>query len=95
MQRNKSLKVTILIDCIRGTREAPKGPSSASLLVSLVERFGDRIDVRMYHTPNLRGLKRYLVPKRFNEAWGLQHIKLYGVDDEVILSGYLSAKIFL
>ena len=42
----------------------------------------------MYHTPNFRGLKKRLVPQRFNEGWGLQHIKLYGMDDELILSGY-------
>lgn len=42
----------------------------------------------MYHTPNLTGLRKRCVPKRINEGWGLQHMKLYGVDDEIILSGY-------
>lgn len=42
----------------------------------------------MYHTPNLTGLKKKYVPKRINEGWGLQHMKLYGVDDEIIMSGY-------
>jgi CDP-diacylglycerol--glycerol-3-phosphate 3-phosphatidyltransferase len=41
----------------------------------------------MYHTPKLSGIKKQLIPKRFNEAWGLQHMKLYGFDDEIILSG--------
>jgi len=41
----------------------------------------------MYHTPNLTGLRKKYVPKRINEGWGLQHMKLYGVDDEIILSG--------
>ena len=41
----------------------------------------------MYHTPNLTGLRKQVVPKRINEGWGLQHMKLYGVDDEIILSG--------
>lgn len=76
----------ILIDALRGTREAPRD-CAASLLVPLVEKFGDRVDVRMYHTPNLRGLKKGLVPQRFNEGSGLQHIKIYGMDDEIILSG--------
>ena len=80
------LKVSILTDALRGTREAPN-PSCASLLASLVAEFPDRIEVRMYHTPNLTGLRKALVPKRINEGWGLQHIKLYAVDDEVILSG--------
>jgi CDP-diacylglycerol--glycerol-3-phosphate 3-phosphatidyltransferase len=42
----------------------------------------------MYHTPNLTGLRKKLIPKRINEGWGLQHMKLYGIDDEIIMSGY-------
>lgn len=41
----------------------------------------------MFHTPNLTGLRKKVVPKRINEGWGLQHMKLYGVDDEIIMSG--------
>lgn len=41
----------------------------------------------MYHTPNLTGLRKKYIPKRINEGWGLQHMKLYGVDDEIIMSG--------
>jgi CDP-diacylglycerol---glycerol-3-phosphate 3-phosphatidyltransferase len=87
LEKNPSLQVSILIDALRGTREAPR-ECAASLLVTLIEKFGDRVDVRMYHTPNFRGIKKRLVPQRFNEGWGLQHIKLYGMDDELILSGY-------
>lgn len=42
----------------------------------------------MYHTPNLTGIRKAILPKRINEGWGLQHMKLYGVDDEIIMSGY-------
>lgn len=80
------LKVSILTDALRGTREAPD-PSCASLLASLVDKFPDQVEIRLYHTPNLTGFRKALVPKRINEGWGLQHIKLYGIDDEVILSG--------
>ena len=41
----------------------------------------------MYHTPNLTGLRKKYIPKRINEGWGLQHMKLYGCDDEIIMSG--------
>jgi hypothetical protein len=41
----------------------------------------------MYHTPNLTGLRKKLIPKRINEGWGLQHMKLYGMDDEIMISG--------
>lgn len=43
----------------------------------------------MYHTPNLTGLRKKYIPNRINEGWGLQHMKLYGVDDEIIMSGFV------
>ena len=67
-------------------RESPD-PSCASLLSTLAAEFGDRIEIRMFHTPNLAGLRKAILPKRINEGWGLQHMKLYGFDDEVMLSG--------
>ncbi|PVH14540.1 uncharacterized protein CXQ87_002681 [Candidozyma duobushaemuli] len=88
LAKNVELKVFILTDALRGTREAPNNPSSASLLVTLVEKFGKhRVDIRMYHTPHLSGFKKNLAPKRVNESFGLQHMKLYGFDNEVMLSG--------
>ncbi|KAF2272317.1 CDP-diacylglycerol-glycerol-3-phosphate 3-phosphatidyltransferase [Westerdykella ornata] len=86
LERNPDLKVSFLTDALRGTREAPN-PSCASLLAPLVSEFGHRVKVRMFHTPNLTGLRKKHVPKRINEGWGLQHMKLYGVDDEIIMSG--------
>ncbi|KAI9710794.1 MAG: hypothetical protein M1812_007342 [Candelaria pacifica] len=87
LRNQPNLKVSILTDYLRGTRESPK-PSCASLLVPLVAEFGtDRVDIRMFHTPNLTGLRKKVIPKRINEGWGLQHMKLYSVDDEVIISG--------
>ncbi|MCJ1237801.1 CDP-diacylglycerol--glycerol-3-phosphate 3-phosphatidyltransferase [Varicellaria rhodocarpa] len=86
LQHNKTLKVSILTDALRGTRETPE-PSCASLLSPLVAQFPVQVEVRMYHTPNLTGLKKRIIPNRINEGWGLQHMKLYGVDDEVILTG--------
>jgi CDP-diacylglycerol---glycerol-3-phosphate 3-phosphatidyltransferase len=77
-----------LTDALRGTRETPN-PSCASLLAPLIKEFGeDRAEIRMFHTPNLTGLRKAIIPKRINEGWGLQHMKLYGFDDELILSGY-------
>ncbi|PHH74684.1 hypothetical protein CDD80_2902 [Ophiocordyceps camponoti-rufipedis] len=87
LRRNGDLRLSVLTDALRGTREAPDGPSCASLLAPLVAEFGDRVRVCMYHTPNLTGLRKWLVPRRVNEGWGLQHMKMYGFDDQVILSG--------
>lgn len=86
--KNEDLKVYVLTDALRGTRESPRLPCLASLLVTLVEKFGKhRVDIRMYHTPHLAGLKKNWAPKRLNEGFGLQHMKLYGFDDEIMLSG--------
>ena len=76
-----------MTDALRGTREAPD-PSCASLLASLVEEFGpERVDLCVFHTPNLTGIKKSILPKRINEGWGLNHMKLYAIDDEIIMSG--------
>lgn len=93
LRANPELKLSVLTDALRGTREAPRA-SCASLLAPLVEEFGgDRVEIRMYHTPNLTGLRKKVVPQRINEGWGLQHMKLYGVDDEIIMSGYVEATV--
>ncbi len=87
LKKNPDLTVSILTDALRGTREAPK-PSCASLLAPLVTEFGpERVELCVYHTPNLTGLRKKILPKRINEGWGLQHMKLYGFDDEIIMSG--------
>ncbi|CAG7940824.1 unnamed protein product [Penicillium nalgiovense] len=87
LRANPDLKVSILTDALRGTRETPNA-SCASLLCSLVEEYGpERVEIRMFHTPNLTGLRKRWIPRRINEGWGLQHMKLYGIDDEIILSG--------
>lgn len=87
LSKNENLTISILTDALRGTREAPNNICSASVLVPLVEKFGRRVDIRMYHTPHLKGLTKSVTPKRINEAWGLQHMKLYGFDNEIMLSG--------
>ncbi|KAH3685629.1 hypothetical protein WICPIJ_003376 [Wickerhamomyces pijperi] len=86
LKKEPKLKVYILTDALRGTREAPS-KSSASLLAQLMQQHGSQVDIRMYHTPHLNGFNKAIVPKRFNEGFGLQHMKIYGFDDELILSG--------
>ncbi|KLU90162.1 CDP-diacylglycerol-glycerol-3-phosphate 3-phosphatidyltransferase [Magnaporthiopsis poae ATCC 64411] len=87
LRTKPDLKLSILADALRGTRESPD-PCAASLLAPLVTEFGpERVEIRMYHTPNLTGMRKKFIPNRINEGWGLQHMKLYGFDDEIILSG--------
>lgn len=88
MQKQPNLKVYFLLDGLRGTRETPLKNSSASLLANLVAKYGDeRINCRLYQTPAFNGWKKRVIPKRFNEGLGLQHMKIYGFDNELILSG--------
>lgn len=86
LKGNPLLEVSILTDALRGTREEPS-PSCASLLAILAAEFPSQVEIRMYHTPNLTGFRKSMIPKRLNEGWGLQHMKLYGIDEEVIVSG--------
>lgn len=87
LENNPKLELSILTDALRGTREDPD-PSCATLLAPLISQFGNRVKISMFHTPNLKGWKKKYMPKRINEGWGLQHMKLYGFDDEIMLSGY-------
>lgn len=86
LEKNANLKVYFMVDGLRGTRESPAN-CSASLLAQLAKEHNDRVDIRLYKTPEIVGIKEALIPKRFNEGLGLQHMKIYGFDDEVILSG--------
>uniref|UniRef100_A0A8D2PQ47 CDP-diacylglycerol--glycerol-3-phosphate 3-phosphatidyltransferase n=1 Tax=Zosterops lateralis melanops TaxID=1220523 RepID=A0A8D2PQ47_ZOSLA len=78
------LRVSILLDYTRGSRGRK---NSRTMLIPLLQRFPKQVRVSLFHTPNLRGLLRLLIPERFNETIGLQHIKVYLFDDNVILSG--------
>lgn len=87
LRQNTDLELDILVDGLRSTREHPRGESCASLIASLHEAFPRQVRISLYHTPALSGLVKRLVPKRYNEGWGLWHGKIYGFDDDVIISG--------
>lgn len=86
LSQSSQLQVHILIDCLRGTRTS-KGQSSATLLASLLRDYPQQVQVSMYHTPDLKGVLKKTLPPRFNESIGLMHLKVYGFDDTVMLSG--------
>ncbi|KAE8576146.1 hypothetical protein XENTR_v10004067 [Xenopus tropicalis] len=81
---SSELQVSILLDYTRGSRGRK---NSRTMLLPLLHRFPDNVRVSLFHTPHLRGLLRLLVPERFNETIGLQHMKIYLFDDNIILSG--------
>lgn len=78
------LKINILLDFTRGTRGAK---DSKSVLLPLLQKHRTSVNLSLYHTPLLRGLTRKLIPPRWNELMGLQHMKVYLIDDTVIMSG--------
>lgn len=78
------------MDYLRGTRiESAYNASSASALVTLVREFPGKCRVGLYHTPDLVGVTKLLCPPRFNEGFGLMHMKVYMFDEDVLLSGYV------
>ncbi|XP_055971740.1 CDP-diacylglycerol--glycerol-3-phosphate 3-phosphatidyltransferase, mitochondrial [Sorex fumeus] len=82
--QDADLKVSILLDFTRGSRGRR---NSRTMLLPLLQRFPERVRVSLFHTPHLRGLLRLLLPERFNETIGLQHIKVYVFDSSLVLSG--------
>jgi len=83
LKKNDQLRVDILLDFTRGTRGEQNSKSKLMPLLQQSSNFG----LSLYHTPSLRGLTKRLAPPRWNELLGLQHMKIYLIDDTVILSG--------
>ncbi|KAK2866477.1 hypothetical protein Q7C36_002533 [Tachysurus vachellii] len=83
-EASPDLKVSVLLDYTRGSRGKN---NSRTMLLPLLQRFPEQMRVSLYHTPDLRGLLRLLVPERFNETIGVQHIKVYLFDNSLIISG--------
>lgn len=81
---NGNLKVNVLLDYARGSRYKN---NSRTMLLPLLQTKDSNCQICLYHTPFLRGLKKKLAPERFNEIFGLQHMKLYIFDDSLIISG--------
>ncbi|KAF9958526.1 CDP-diacylglycerol--glycerol-3-phosphate 3-phosphatidyltransferase [Mortierella alpina] len=86
LRSRPNLKLNLLLDSLRGTRDSGKG-SSASLLYPLVKAYPNQVRISMYHTPDLSGFLKQVMPPRFNEGIGLMHMKVYAFDDTLIMSG--------
>ncbi|KAH9930781.1 uncharacterized protein B0H18DRAFT_1083838 [Fomitopsis serialis] len=81
-----SLHVYMHLDYNRCTR--PERLSTANLLLPLLQRYPDRVHVWFFRSPKLKGLMAKVMPPRFNEGWGgTWHPKIYGADDDLVISG--------
>ena len=78
------LSCHFLLDCLRGTRGST---SSCTVIRSLMAKHPESVRLSLYHTPEFRGLLKQVFPERLNEGMGLQHMKVYIFDDNVIISG--------
>jgi CDP-diacylglycerol--glycerol-3-phosphate 3-phosphatidyltransferase len=85
LRNNPSLHVYLQLDLNRSTRPGPS--STAHIIQPLLQNFPDRVHVSLFRSPKLRGLIAKIVPPRFNEGWGTWHAKVYGADNEVMISG--------
>ncbi|KAK7571209.1 hypothetical protein V9T40_014813 [Parthenolecanium corni] len=81
---DSSLKIKVLLDAVRGSRSETK-TSRTMLLPRLKENPFSQ--VALFHSPKLKGILHTLLSTSYNELIGLQHIKLFIIDDNVIMSG--------
>lgn len=79
-----SLQVNILLDFSRGSRG---NINSRTILLPLIQKYKELVNLSLYHTPALRGIYRKILPPRWSELVGLQHMKLYIFDNSLIISG--------
>jgi len=85
LESNSDLKAHILLDFTRGSRG---DNNSRTMLLPCIAEHSNQMKLSLYHTPNLKGAMKRVLPDRFNELLGLQHMKAYIFDDTIILSGY-------
>ncbi|KAI6186573.1 CDP-diacylglycerol--glycerol-3-phosphate 3-phosphatidyltransferase [Aphelenchoides besseyi] len=82
LDKNPKLEVKMLFDYLRGTRGGALGTAGM-----LAERKLRNAEVYLFHTPDLRGTLKRILPERMNEIVGLQHMKFFIFDDSIIISG--------
>lgn len=85
LHRKPLLHVYLQLDLNRSTRPGPS--STTKLLQPLLEAYPDRVHVSLFRSPHLSGVLAKVVPPRFNEGWGTWHAKVYGADNDVMISG--------
>lgn len=84
LTKRKNLQFNVLLDYQRGTRG---DINSVTLLQRVLDLIPEQCRFSLYQTPRLQGSWSNVLPARYNELVGLQHMKLYIADDSVLLSG--------
>ncbi|EGF78317.1 hypothetical protein BATDEDRAFT_90813 [Batrachochytrium dendrobatidis JAM81] len=87
LQSNSQLRLIVLVDYFRGSRIEGNGKSTVNLLEPLRDLYPNQVQISLYKSPAAKRKWMGIVPQRFNEIFGLQHIKAYVFDDDVLISG--------
>ena len=61
--------------------------NSRTMLLLMKKKHPNQCRIALFHTPNLRGILRRIIPERFNETINVMHLKAYLFDDTLIMSG--------
>lgn len=91
LHRNPGLHLYLNLDYNRSTRPGLTSPILA--LLPLLRNYEHRVHISLFRSPKLSGMTAKIVPPRFNEGWGTWHAKIYGSDDDVMISGLVTLKI--
>lgn len=85
---NDELKVTMLMDYMRGTRINKDGSSTLALLRSIkVDNFNKPVRIGMYHNPDTGFLKGKFSNGALREIFGVHHMKFGVFDNDVMITG--------
>ena len=88
IQTHPEIKMTLLMDYMRGTRANKKGESSQTLLSPLkVDNFGKQVRVGFYHHPDTGMLKGKYSSGPMKEIFGIHHMKAHVFDNNLLVTG--------
>lgn len=82
---NPNLTVNVLLDYQRALRNVN---NSITMLKPVLKSHSTRFKLFLYHTPKLRGFFKRVLSQRANEILGVQHMKVYIADNDLIITGY-------
>ncbi|XP_054288927.1 CDP-diacylglycerol--glycerol-3-phosphate 3-phosphatidyltransferase, mitochondrial-like [Macrosteles quadrilineatus] len=81
-ERGSNLQLTVLLDAVRDSRDC-----SARIMLLPLLRKHSHCQVSLFQTPDLHWFWSKICPPKVNELIGIQHIKLYVFDDNVLITG--------
>jgi len=88
VKTNEQLKLTLLLDYMRGTRIGHDGSSSVQMLKPLkLDNFNRPIRVGFYHNPDTGLLKGKFSNSPLREIFGVHHMKAHVFDNNVLITG--------